>query len=237
MATTKEEFQTLLKDAVKGAFDGLSEESRLDKLNQLVATAESTISELLENVKSKDGELAKSDGDRKVLADQVEELVAKNKQLEEQLAAREAELKDTDDKRASAEQRATAAEAVLTEAAAVRTLEARIAELAEAKVLKSGEKLDAQKTKVASMSDEEFASYRDELVDVRSEFEASLKVVATDAVVADADAGVVDVAPPQITVETAAAGALLDVESVEPSTLKSEAARFGAALAKRLRNE
>ncbi len=234
MVLTKEEFQAMLKDAVKGTFDGLSEESRADKLNQLVVAAESTITDLNKVVEDKEAELAKAEGEKKALSEQVEELVAKNKQLEEQLAAREAELKDASEKHASAEQRATAAETVLAEQAAARTLEARVAELAAAKVLKSGEKLEGQKTKIASMSDEEFAAYRDELVDVRAEVEALLKDTAGEAVTEEEV--VVEVAPPDINKEEAAAAGALDIESVETST-KSKYADFSVALAKRMRNE
>lgn len=226
---TKEDFTKEVTAVLKDALAKLPETA---KVSEALETAETTISDLLQAVKSKEDELALAGDDKKALQQQVDELMAKTKELEEQLAAREAELKDINTQRAELEQRATAAEAVLAEAAAAKLLETRVSELAEAKVLKSGEKLEAQKAKIAAMTDEEFAAYREELVDLRLELEAALvtKETAADEAVVETEE-VVEVAPPAIKEEAAAAGAL-NVEIEETPTQKAKYIEFAQALAK-----
>ncbi len=233
---TKEDFKKEVTTVLKGALAGLPEATQLAKVSEVLETAETTISELLQTVESKDDELATSSEDNLTLKQQVDELMAKTKLLDEQLAAREAELKALTDLHMQAEQRAVAAETIIAEAAKIKTLETRVAELATSKVLKAGEKLEAQKAKIKSMSDEEFATYRDDLVDVRSELEALLKSATTEVATTVADIEeTVEVAPAAISKETAAAGTVA-VEIVKTPTQKDRYAAFGAGLVKLMGN-
>lgn len=230
---TRDEFQKEVTAILKGALEGLPEAAQIAKVSEVLQTAEATVSELLQTVSAKEEELSNLGEEKATLLDQVQELATEAKEAKEQLAALEADLKE---KLAAAEERASAAEAVLKEAADAKALEARVAELAAAKVLRTGEKLEAQKEKVKAMNDEEFASYRDELVDLRSDLEAALKETATDEDAEETEE-VVDVAPPAINKEEAAAAGALDVEIVKPQTLKDKYAKLGPAIAKRMGRE
>lgn len=232
MTISKEEFQKEVRAALEAAVSDLSKEARLEKVDALLEKAEATVTELLETIELKDQNITKSTDENKSLKEQVEELVAKTKEIEERLAAREAELKDAQDKALAAEERAATAETELAKIALDRRLELRVTELAEAKVLKSGEKADAQKAKIREMSDEDFSAYKDELVDLRLAVEASLKEAATTVEVEVETEETVEVAPPQINREDAALAAL-DTENNDAG--KSRYSDFGSALAKRLR--
>ncbi len=223
---TKEDFQKEIRDALKEAVAGVSEESRVDKVSALLEKADSTISELIETVELKDEELSKSEEAMAALKKEVEELTAKAKEVEERFTAREGELKEAQEKAAAAEERATKAESELTGISHDRRLELRVAELAEAKVLKAGEKLEAQKNRIRSLSDEDFAAYKEELVDLRQAVEAALQD--------QGDEGV-NIAPPVI--DKGAAAGVLNVEQTNNADRKAQMAEFGQALAKLLRNE
>lgn len=228
----KEEFRSEVSKALKEALAGVSAEARLDdKVKTLLESADSTISDLLETVESKDQDLSKAADEYKSLQLKMEELVGKVSELEGVLAERDSQLKEVQDKVVAAEERASAAEAELTGIANDRRLEVRVAELAEAKILKSGEKAETQKSKVREMSDEEFASYKEELIDLRQSVEAALKEVAAGS----GDGKEVEVAPPLINKEEAAAAAL-NAENNDP-TGKSKFKDLGEALAKRLKNK
>jgi len=227
----KEEFRSEVSKALKDALAGVSAEARLDdKVKTLLESADSTISDLLETVELRDQEISKAADETKTLQETVEELTNKLKELEEVLAARDADLKEVQDKVVASEERATAAETELANIAHDRRLEVRVAELAEAKILKAGEKSEAQKAKVREMSDEEFASYKEELVDLRQAVEAAIKEVAGT----ENGEEVVEVAPPLINKEDAAVAAL-NAENNEP-TGKSKYADLGPALAQRLKD-
>ena len=220
---TKEDFQKEIRDALKEAVAGVSEESRLDKVSALLEKADSTISELIETVELKDDELSKSEEAMAALKKEVLDLDhAQVKELERLTS----ELKEAQEKAVAAEERATKAESELTGISHDRRLELRVAELAEAKVLKAGEKLEAQKTRIRAMSDEDFAAYKEELVDLRQAVEAALQD--------QGDEGV-NIAPPVI--DKGAAAGVLNVEQMNNADRKSQMAEFGQALAKLLRNE
>jgi len=219
---TKEDFQKEIRDALKEAVAGVSEESRVDKVSALLERADSTISELIETVELKDEELLKSEEVMAALKKEVEELTTKAKEVEGRFGG---ELKEAQEKAVAAEERATKAETELTGIAHDRRLELRVAELAEVKVLKSGEKLEAQKNRIREMSDEDFAAYKDELADLRQAVEAALQD----------NEGDVNIAPPVI--DKGAAAGVLNVEQTNNADKKSQMAEFGQALAKLLRNE
>jgi septal ring factor EnvC (AmiA/AmiB activator) len=243
MMTIHDDVKKEITKVLKDALSGLPEAAQLDKIGEVLQSAEATVGELIQKLTNKEEELAKSGDENKALQKQVEDILAKTKELEEQIASQEAELKSLEEKLASAEQRAFAAETVVNAAEAARVLDARVAELAEAKVLKSGEKLEAQKSKIGAMTDEEFASYRDELVELRAELAASLAETTTEVAAEVADETnveteeVVEVAPPAIKKEEAAAAGALDVETVETPTLKKKYLEFAHSLAKLMDNK
>ncbi len=228
----KEEFRSEVSKAIQEALAGVSAEARLDdKVKTLLESADSTISDLLETVETRDQDLSKVADENKALQIKIEELSIKTKELEDLVAAREASLKEAEEKVVASDERAAAAEAELANIAHDRRLEVRVSELAEAKILKSGEKAEAQKAKVREMSDEDFASYKEELIDLRQSVEAAIKEVAG----VETGDETVDIAPPLINKQDAAVAAL-NAENNEP-TSKSKFNALGAALAKRLKNE
>lgn len=231
--TDQGKFVEGIRSAIKDVLAEREEASRLDKVEDLLSTAESTINELTDTITKKEEALVVASSDNDSLRAQVEELKLKAEELETKLS-------DADKKSEELEGRATAAEKELANIEAGRRLESRMTELEEAKVSKSGEKREAQTVRVRDLSDEEFAAYKQELVDIRSDVEAELKAVAAEAKKASEKTavegeGVVAVPPADLDKAlreeaAAAAAATLDIEVVS-ETMASTYLEMAAAMA------
>lgn len=227
----KKELQDMVREAIDDAMSEKEEATRRAKIEEVLETAQNTIDELNKVVEEKDTLLAEAAEEKDSLSQRVEQLLAEAKELQDNLAKAEEDRKEVED-------RANVAEASLAEIAKDRKLEERMVELAEAKVVKSAEeKLEIQKARVREMGDEEFASYKEELVDLRSSLEEELKAAASKEDDED-DNGGLTVAPADIgkaRQETAGAG-LPDAEAVASSQLDVYK-KLGAAMAAKMSDQ
>jgi len=233
-ATDNDKLVGGIREAIREALNEKEEAARVENVEALLKTAQSTIDELTATVDSKNEELASSAEDRKVLQLKINELEAMTAELREKL--------DTADNTANKlEERASKAENELADIAADKALAVRMSELEEAKVAyASADTRTAQETRVRSMNKEEFASYKQEMVELRAQLEKEIKAASeTASVVVEGDPETV-VVPADLDralkEEAAmAAAATLDVE-IPNQDLKDKFARFGKALAANLSN-
>lgn len=236
-ATDQDKFAGGVREAVREALAEKEEAERLSKVEDLLNTAEATINGLTDTISQKDEELASVADQRDSLKTLVEELQTKATELDEKLAQAEEEKRVI-------EERASVAEQELASLEANRRLAARVSELEEVKVLKSDEeKRVVQTARIRDLSDEEFASYKEELVELRSDLEEELRKEAaeatdvgddTDGAVAAAGGDVVEVAPADLgnkETASAAAAALLNIE-VPSEDITSKFQAFANQMAK-----
>lgn len=162
---TVDEVRGLLKQALEEKEVAVKLERATNALNK----ASETISEMVEVVENKESELAQVVADNEALKTKVAELEGLAKALQEKLSS----LQGVSDEHLN---RAQEAEGKLAEIAKTVMLEQRVRELEEAKVLMTGAKLAAQTARIKEMSSEDFESYKEELVQVRSDLNEALKI-------------------------------------------------------------
>lgn len=163
------ELKKQVADVVEGLFNKKEEaETRKEVEAELQRSAES-ISELTTALEGKNAEVAA-----------FEEVISENKtrveELESKLEAAETELETANTKLGEAEQ-------ALEDMKKDRAAEERMTDLEDAGVARSDR--DSQMSKVREMTEEEFASYKDELVSIReavvNELEEARKQAEADA--------------------------------------------------------
>lgn len=147
--------------------------------------AATTISELASSLEEKNTEVAEFE-------DKISETEAKVQELTSELEAAKAELETANEKLGQTEK-------ALEDMKKDRAAEVRMTELEDAGVTRSDR--ESQMEKVREMSDEDFASYKDELVSIREAVVAELK---KDREKADADAKAEEEAAKQAAAEEAA---------------------------------
>lgn len=130
-------------------------------------TAKDTIAELTNKV-SEYQKKAEDD------ASAMEELENSKSTLEAELAVKKEEINTLTEKNGSLSERVETAEKTLKDMELDKLADDRLAELEAAAVLRSGDARDKQREVVRTQSDEEFASYKDELVAFKNEIIASL---------------------------------------------------------------
>lgn len=108
--------------------------------------------------------------------------------------------------------------------------DSRMAELTTAGVVR--EAVDVQRAKVMDMSDEDFASYKEELVSIKAQVIESLKI-KEDA----SDNTVDDTTPPANVDPTKTAQAALNLESQPSQNLAKKYADLGKAMAEAIKNK
>lgn len=221
------EMNDKVRDAVKEELKKHEISEQLGEVEAQLELAQTSITDLTEVLAAKDGELAKLTEERSELLKQLATLDEKLKGLEAKVA--EVEKLGTD-----FEQRAVAAETALADISKDRALEVRMRELEEAKVAKRGEKLQLQKAKVREMSTEEFAAYRDELVEVRAEVEASFKAAAA---VEDEKPADEIVTPPADLSAAGKEAAALNVEGATVESFKDRVRLLGEAMANKIQKD
>ena len=164
-----------------------------------------------------------------------------------------AELKATELEKLAEEikvltERAENAEKVINDLETDKLEAARMAELESVKVVRNGEARDKQAQLVRSMTDEEFSSYKEEMVSLRNELVASIKTELESAgqkveeIVSPVVAEVVAEVSPQ-TPPANVEGALSETAAVMPNVQNEEGAQWKnfsnglAALMKEKRSE
>lgn len=150
---------------VAGIFSQKEEADQRARTEEALQKSADTITELTEAMEGKNTELQEK-------ADSVVELEEKISELTSELEAAKKEVTDISEK-------LTEAETTIENMEKDKATELRMSELTKAGVARSDK--EAQAAKVREMEDEEFAAYRDELVDLRKAVEAELAKVAEEA--------------------------------------------------------
>lgn len=172
----REQLKAEAHNLVKDAFTHQSDEKKMAELekhltaaNEKLSEASSRIDELTDVLTSKDEEIASTAEELKALKDaHSAELAEKTKELSDKLAALEAQVADANARTDAVVEERDSLKASLESIEKDRRAEKRVAELSEAKVAFTDEAAKAQYTKVREMGDEDFASYKTELVQVRN---------------------------------------------------------------------
>jgi len=154
-----------IEAVVAEIFSQKEEADQKARTEEALQKSADTITELTEAVEGKNTELQEK-------ADSIVELEEKISELTSELEAAKKEVTEVSEKLNEAE---TTIENMEKDKAA----ELRMSELTKAGVSRSDK--DAQTAKVREMDDEEFAAYRDELIDLRKAVEAELAKVAEGA--------------------------------------------------------
>ncbi len=209
--------------------------ARLVETDKALEVASKTIDALNEQLKSKDTELATAVA---VALTDSEALQARVDELEKTVSDLNDSLKEGTTSREDLVKRAESAETQLANISKDRQLEVRMAELVTAKVAKSGNKLEAQKTRVREMATEDYEAYKQDLVEMRAEIETALRVEA--GTVAPTDPNAVTVPPPEVNSDAVAAGkavASLDVEGAAGESIEDRFGKWGQALGQKIKNK
>lgn len=230
-----DKFRDGIREAVREALAEKEEANRIANVEALLHDAKTTINELTQAIADKEVELSSSQEER-------ESLQAKIEELETQLADFTAKLDETEKSREDMEQRATAAEKELASIAADQRLAGRMAELEEAKVIAAGEAREAQEARIKELTDEEFAAYKAERVELRNQLEAEIKAASESAAASSEDDDAGNEVPPadiegaRKEEAAAAAAATLNVE-VASEGIKNKYLEMANKMAERLRGE
>jgi hypothetical protein len=228
---TKEKVVDAVKETVKQFIEEKELSSKVEMAEKLVGDASRAIDELTTLVEQREAELASQSKELDSLMAKIRELDSLNtKKVEET----EALVKEKQE----AVLRAEKAELTLSEIEGEQRLAARFAALVEAKVAKTGDKLEAQKSKVKGMSDDEFATYKDELIEIRAELEQSLKAELAEEAVTEEETeeDSVSVAPPQISSEAASVVVVPNSE-VEIVSIEAKYRAMGKAWADQVKTK
>jgi len=154
----REELKTQVQSLVADLFDEKEEAEIRRKTEAELERAASTISDLTTSLEEKNTEF--SELEEKVTANE-----SRIQELESELEAAQKELETANEKLGDTEQ-------ALEDMKKDRTAVDRMAEIEDAGVVSSDR--EAQTAKVREMSDEDFASYKDELVSIRESVVAEL---------------------------------------------------------------
>jgi chromosome segregation ATPase len=231
----KEKFVQVIKEIAREVLNEQEEVDRNAKMEELLEKATGTIQDLTETITGKEEELASLTEQKEGLQSKVDELQTKVAELEEKLSSTQKEKEEV-------ELKATAAESALADIEAAKKLDSRMAELEEAKVAKAGDKREAQMSRVKEMSDDEFTSYKEELVELRAALETAIKeeLAAKDAGDSEpaADPPDIDSARGDDKAKAAAdAAALLNMEYASNGEVDDEYKKLGEAMAAQLRKD
>jgi hypothetical protein len=161
-----------VKNSVKLLLEEKELSSKVSLAEVSLTKASESIAHLIDQVETKESALAAAGQEIDSLKAKVSEIEALARSLQEKFDS----LQLVSDENLT---RATKAESELVEIAAQKNLEVRVAELASAKVTMSGDKFEVQKNKIKGMSDTEFATYKEDLIQVRADLETSLKAAAS----------------------------------------------------------
>lgn len=216
-----DELVNLVRAAVENALKVREGEDRAASIEASLEEANTLVTDLKESIQAKAADLATKEEDNIALQAQLQELVAKVEELGEKLA------KSEEDK-VELETRATAAELHLSDIAKENKLKQRLCQLEEAKVAKSGEKLDVQLAQVKELSDAEFAAYLEDRVELRASIEEAMIANAGPELTSDE----VTIAPADVLSAQASADLVVPIiEETPEETIEDLYARLGDAMA------
>ena len=151
------------------------EESEMIKATEeALQRSTDTINELTESLEAKDQELNDKESEILGLNENIQTLEARVTELEKEKSTFEAEKATFETEKADIIKRAEEAELKIAEMEKDRLAETRLNELKEAGVAATD--TEDQASKVREMSDEDFASYKEELVAIRKAVIAELKL-------------------------------------------------------------
>ena len=219
-----EELVNLVRAAVESALTVREGEDRTASIEASLVDANTLVTELTDAISSAENKLTASTEENTDLKAQLSELLAKADELSTKLEQSEQEAQEL-------ETRAKASETQLLEIAQVSILKQRMCLLEEAKVAMSGDRLETQMDVVKLQSDEEFASYMEDRVELRASIEESFKVKA-DEETKEVDEGEITVAPANVEdalIENAAV--LPVVEEQAQETIEDKFSRLGKTMA------
>jgi DNA repair exonuclease SbcCD ATPase subunit len=150
------------------------EESEMIKATEkALQRSTDTINELTESLEAKDQELNDKESEILGLNESAQTLEARITELEEEKSTFEAEKANFETEKADIVKRAEEAELKIAEMEKDKLAEIRLSELKEAGVVAAN--VEDQASKVREMSDEDFSSYKEELVAIREAIIAELK--------------------------------------------------------------
>ncbi len=202
-----------LEEALVQASDNLTKASKtIEELTSLVQAKESevaSLNELIESLKTENASVVD------VKTKEVQELTDKLASVNAALEEKDGELKKVSEELASIQ--SALANAEKEKVAASRIEELKVAGLA----FTSEAALEAQLSKVKNFTDEEFASYKEELATLAAQVKASITSNDTSTIV------------PPPTLDPNVAQAALDIE-LDTTTAKSKYKGLGEALSKRM---
>lgn len=203
-----------------------------EEVEAALKEAEKILSELTEK-------LAESETKRVADAATIEALTAEVEELKTACAALESDKAQLSEEVASTKGRAEKAEGELLALNKDMTAAVRVKKLEEAKVLRLGDALDKQKASVREMSDEEFASYLEDLISFRDEIlKDKPEVIAETASMPE---GTVAVSPANTDVDVVDASSIAEVTGLQETASISEPANryhaFAEAIAEELRKK
>jgi septal ring factor EnvC (AmiA/AmiB activator) len=153
-----------IEAVVASIFSEKEEEDARTRTEEALSTSASTIEELTNTLESKNAE--------------VSELETKVSETEEKISDLESQLEAAKTETASVTEQLTEANQKMEDMAKDKAADDRMSTLEEAGVARSDR--DGQRTKVREMSDEDFASYKDELQSIREAVIAELKATSEE---------------------------------------------------------
>ena len=240
-----DKLQKEIADIVTAIFDGKKEEDQREKTQQALETAASNIETLTTKVEDNDKVIATLEDEKTALeaelASSKEDAGKDKKEVEDNLVAAKAEAEESKTK---LEEVATELKDLKDEASA----SARMSDLEEAGILRDD--VDGQKAKVKDMTEEEFASYKDELASIRKSIlaeieEAKKKEAASkggeegeegeEGGEENASEGEVKTSPAEINTSNAVSAAM-NMEVQPSADLLKEYASLGDAMADQFKN-
>ncbi len=230
-----EKLRADIEAIVKSIFANREEDAQRAALEETLEKSARTIEDLTTELASRGTSLEEVQGE---LSAYKEEAAAKLATLEASVEAKDVEIAALKDKLTET---TAAVETANTEKAALaeelngikldQLADTRMAELAELKV--SRQDIDAQKAKVRAMSEEDYSTYKEELVAIRASIVAELESASTASASADEEDNTA--APAQVD-SSAAAAAALNVETASTGSKRNDYAELGKALAERVKN-
>lgn len=196
----------MVGEIVQDILAGKASASASTKLEEMLSEASATI----ESLKEKVVDLEKAAVDNTTV---VEDLEKAKTVLETEKSALTGQVDSLTEEKSTLEERATAAEDTIANMAKDKAADSRMSELAELKLVRVDEKAAAsQKEAVREMSDEDFASYRDERVALRDEILAAVDPEPAS----DGEPAVDANGVPEVVVPEAASGKGADGNVVTP---------------------
>jgi len=168
-----DQLSTDVTTIVNDIFKEKEESEMIKATEKALQRSTDTINELTESLEAKDQELNDRNSDILGLNEKAQTLEARITELEEEKSTFEAEKANFETEKSEIITRAEEAESKMAEMEKDKTAEIRLNELKEAGV--SSANTENQVSKVREMSDEDFSSYKEELVGIRKAIVAELE--------------------------------------------------------------